>query len=152
MEAAAELEQLAAERQIGRQIVRFGRAMDDRDWSTLHEILLADATADLGTGMLEGSDTIIGLIRSYLEACGATQHLVGSMIIDVTGDVASSQTYVRDLHLGAKERQHLIFSTLGDYHDRWERHGTLWRIRHRKKINRGQVGTLEVFAMDGPTT
>jgi hypothetical protein len=148
-----QLEALLAERDIARQIVRFGRAMDDRDWAALRGILFDDATADLGTGPLRGSDAIIDLIRSFLSACGTTQHFVGSMLVDVDGDgeTATSKAYVRDLHLGTGPREHLAFSTLGDYHDRWERDGSTWRIRERTKLNRAQVGTLEVFGIDDPS-
>lgn len=150
MDPSAQLDEVIAERAIGRQIVRFGRAMDDRDWQALANILSADATADLGTGTLEGPKAIIALIRSYLETCGTTQHFVGSMLVDVTGEIATSRAYVRDLHLGSDGREDLFFSTLGDYHDRWQRQGDSWRLRHRTKVNRGQVGTLEVFDVNGP--
>lgn len=149
MEATAQLEVLVARQAIHDQIVRFGRAMDDRDWGVLEEILSVDATAELGTGLLEGPGAIIALIRSYLEVCGTTQHFVGSVLIDVTGETATSRAYVRDLHLGAAGRDGLLFSTLGDYHDRWQRQDDSWRLRHRTKLNRGQVGTLEVFGANG---
>jgi len=137
---------LLAERDVARQLVRFARAMDERDWATLREILFDDATADLGTGTLSGSDALIALIRRYLDACGPTQHLLGSILVDVDGDEATSRAYVRDVHLGVGDRAHLTFSTLSDYHDRWERDGDRWRLRHRTKHNRAQLGSMEVFA------
>src|SRR5262249_5276817 len=130
-----QLDVLVAERDIARQIVRFGRAMDDRDWAALREIMFDDTTADLRTGPLQGSDAIVALIDSFLSECGTTQHFVGSMVIDVDGDSATSRAYVRDLHLGAGARAHLTFSTLGDYHDTWERDGSTWRMRNRTKLN-----------------
>jgi len=45
-----DLETLIAERDIGRAIHRFARAMDERDWAALDTVLLEDATADLGMG------------------------------------------------------------------------------------------------------
>jgi hypothetical protein len=122
--------------------------MDERDWTTLGEILFDDATADFGTGLLRGRQAIIEVIQSYLLACGATQHFIGSVLIDVDGKAATSRAYVRDVHIGNEERAHLEFSTLGDYHDRRERSDDSWRIRHRLKHNRANLGTLEVFRMD----
>ena len=57
--------------------------MDEREWGVLEGIMFEDATADVGTGVLSGSGAIIGVIRSHLDACGPTQHLLGSIMVDV---------------------------------------------------------------------
>ncbi|NKZ80532.1 nuclear transport factor 2 family protein [Rhodococcus hoagii] len=75
------LEILLAEREITRGVVRFARAMDDRDWPVLHDIMLPDATADLGTGTLHGPGEVEAAIRSFLDDCGPTQHLLGNMLM-----------------------------------------------------------------------
>jgi hypothetical protein len=139
---------LLAERAIARQIVRFARAMDDRDWDTIREIVMEDATSDVGTGPLEGAEQLIEVMEMFLSACGATQHLIGSVLVDVDGVTATSRAYVRDVHLGSGEASDLTFSTIGDYHDTWERVGDDWRMRSRTKHNRGQIGTLAVFGID----
>jgi hypothetical protein len=145
-----DVDELRAERDIERQLVRFARAMDDRRWDVLAEILFEDATGDYGAGTVSGGDAIIGLIRSFLEACGPTQHLLGSIEVDVNGRTATSRAYVSDVHLGVGDRGHLSYSTLGDYHDRWEHDGAQWRLRHRTKHHRGQVGTMAVFGVADP--
>jgi hypothetical protein len=43
-EDAQRFESMIAERDIARQLVRFARAMDERDWATLRSIMLDDAT------------------------------------------------------------------------------------------------------------
>jgi SnoaL-like domain len=91
--------------------------MDDRDWTTLARIIADDAIDDLGSGRLEGGAAIIDLIRGYLDHCGPTQHLLGNVLVDVTGATAVSMAYVHDLHLSTREPQ-TAFHTLGDYHDR----------------------------------
>ena len=78
-----ELRMLLAEREIARAVVRFARAMDDREWAVLHEVMLPDATADLGTGTLRGPAEVVAVIRSFLDGCGPTQHLLGNMLVDV---------------------------------------------------------------------
>jgi hypothetical protein len=140
-----DMETLLAEREIAWQLARFSRAMDERDWPALRDIMFDDTTADMGSGPLAGSEAIVGLIRTYLDACGPTQHLLGSILVSVEGDHGTSRAYVHDMHLGAGDRAHLTFFTLGDYHDRWERDGARWRLRHRQKLNHASVGTLEVF-------
>jgi hypothetical protein len=143
-----DIEILLAERAIARQIVRFGRAMDDRDWETIREITYDDVESDVGTGPLHGVEPLIQVMDGFLSACGVTQHFVGSILIDVNGSTATSRAYVRDMHLGVGDRSELTFSTIGDYHDSWERQGESWRMRRRVKHNRGQIGTLAVFGME----
>ncbi|WP_349307254.1 nuclear transport factor 2 family protein [Rhodococcus sp. IEGM 1379] len=145
-----DLETLLAEREIARAITRFARAMDDREWEELHAILLPDATAELGTGTLHGPAEVEALIRSFLDDCGPTQHLLGNMLIDVNGTTATSRTYVSDLHLGVGDRAGISFSTLGDYHDRWRRVDGTWRMSHRTKKMRGTTGSIEVLG-SGPS-
>lgn len=142
-----DLQTLLAEREITHALIRFARAMDERDWDVLRTILVDDATSDVGTGPLEGSEALIACIRSYLDACGRTQHLLGNILVDVTGDEAVSKAYVSDMHLSADPDSELTFATLGDYHDRWQRIDGTWRMVHRTKLNRGVVGSFAVFGM-----
>jgi hypothetical protein len=132
------------ERGIERELIRFARAMDDRQWIDLERILTEDAVGDFGTGRVVGAAAIVELIRGFLDNCGVTQHLLGNVLIDVDGDSASSLAYVQDLHL-SRSNPDLAFHTLGDYHDRWQRIEGRWRLVERIKDNRGTVGTLEVF-------
>ncbi|KUI04026.1 nuclear transport factor 2 family protein [Mycobacterium sp. IS-3022] len=135
------LQRLLDERYIERALYNAARAMDEHDWTAVGEVFAEDATGDLGTGPLVGGAAIVALIRSYLDACGPTQHLLGNMIVDVVGDTAVSRAYVHDLHLSADRSER--FYTMGDYHDRWERRAGRWRIIERIKVNRAHVGSLE---------
>jgi hypothetical protein len=110
------------------------------------EILADDAHGDFGTGRLDGAAAIIDLIRGYLDNCGATQHLLGNVLVDVHGDSAVSRAYIRDVHLDSTNAPDTRFYTIGDYHDTWQRRPDgSWRLVERIKANRGYVGTLEVF-------
>ncbi|WP_328355232.1 nuclear transport factor 2 family protein [Mycobacterium sp. NBC_00419] len=140
------LAQLRDERAIERALILFARAMDDRDWTTMAQILTDDAEADLGTGRLTGSTAIIALIRGFLDTCGPTQHLLGNVIVDVAGDLATSRAYIRDVHLDSTADPSVRFYTLGDYRDTWSRAGDgCWRLIERIKVNRAYVGPLEIF-------
>lgn len=139
------LEMLLAERDIARTLYAFARAMDERDWSALDAILAADATADYGLGPLEGRGAIVAFMRSFLDKCGPTQHLLANLVIDVHGPRAASRCYVSDLHVGAGEKSHLIFSTLGEYGDDWRRVDGRWWIVRRRKLNRAHLGDISVL-------
>lgn len=136
---------LLAEREIQRSLVAIARAMDERNWDALRHLLLAEATADLGSGMISGREAIVDFIRGFLDACGPTQHLLGNVLIDVSGDTASSRSYVSDMHIGRGDRARLTFSTLGDYHDRWRRVDGGWRLSHRTKLNHATLGDVSIF-------
>lgn len=137
---------LLAERDIVRALAAFARAMDERDWAALDEVLTEDATGDFGAGgLIRGRAAMVALMRSFLDACGPTQHLVGNVVVDVEGDAARSRCYVCDMHVGAGDRAHLTLRSLGEYHDRWRRIDGRWRMVHRTKLNHALVGTLDVL-------
>ncbi|HLS82995.1 MAG TPA: nuclear transport factor 2 family protein [Steroidobacter sp.] len=140
-----DLEILIAERAIARAIYRFARAMDERDWAALDGVLVEEASADLGMGVVTGRAAIVAFIRSFLDECGPTQHLIGNLLIDVDGDRASSRCYVSDVHKGVGDKAQLTFSTLGEYHDSWQRRDGEWLMTHRCKRNRAHLGSIEVL-------
>lgn len=145
MESAA-LMLLLDERAIERALILFARAMDERDWAAMERILSEDAEGDFGTGRVTGRSAVIGVVRGYLDHCGVTQHLLGNVVIDVSGDRATSRAYIRDVHLDSTNDPATRMYTLGDYRDAWRRTADgSWQLIERVKINRGFVGTLEVF-------
>lgn len=144
---SAGLQLLLAERDIARLLARVARAMDERDWVVLDEIIEDDARADFGLGLVTGRAAIVAVMRSFLDACGPTQHLLGNLTIEIEGDEARSRCYVSDLHLGQADKAHLTLQTLGEYQDRWQRRTGRWWLIERIKLNRAHVGT---FAVLGP--
>jgi hypothetical protein len=145
--AIAELGILRAERAIARALAGIARAMDERRWEAFDALVAADATADFGLGLVTGRSAIVTFIRSFLDDCGPTQHLLGNLVVDVArnGIDAQSRCYVSDMHVGAGDKAHLTFSTLGEYHDRWSRRGDAWWLVHRTKLNRAHLGSICVL-------
>ena len=144
------LQMLLAEREIARALAGFARAMDERNWPGLADIMIADATADMGTGPVEGRDAVVAIMRSFLDECGPTQHLLGNIVIDVDGHEAASRCYVSDMHLGVADKTGKTFSTIGEYHDRWRRIDGKWWMVHRKKLSRALIGEIGVLG-SGPS-
>ena len=143
----ATLESLLAEREIAHQLARIARAMDERAWEALDALIDAQASADLGTGRIVGRPALIALMRSFLDDCGPTQHLLGNLTVEVSGTEAQSRCYVADLHLGRGANAHLSFQTLGEYRDRWQLRAGSWWLTERIKVNRAHLGS---FAVLGP--
>ena len=140
-----DLQTLLDERAIEQQLYRFARAMDSRDWDTLAAICSPDIVAEFGTGEVRGSEAVVELIRSYLDNCGVTQHLLGNVLVSVEGDSARSEAYVADLHLSRQTESGDYFRTLGNYSDRWQRVDGDWRLAERRKDNRALMGSMDVF-------
>lgn len=139
------LQELLAERDIQHQLVAFARAMDDRDWEAIERITAEDMRADFGTGEVIGRKEVIAYMRSFLDNCGTTQHFVGNFSIDVNGDMATSESYVSDMHLGKDPEDGETFRTLGNYSDTWQQVNGNWLMTRRIKDNRAVIGSLEVF-------
>lgn len=140
-----DLQTLLDERAIYRQLCRFAEAMDQREWAWIDEVMLEDAQGDYGIGRRFSRAAIVAEMRSFLDDCGPTQHLLANVIIDVDGDSATSSAYVADMHVGRGDRSHLTFRTLGSYRDRWVRTDAGWRIAERVKFNNAHVGDISVL-------
>ena len=134
------------ERDIYRNIVLIARAMDERNWDDITNLALPDATGDFGNGALSTAAEIVALLRRFLDECGPTQHLIGNVIIDVSGDTATSRAYVADMHLGTGGLAGEYFRTLGDYHDTWVRTADGWKLSNRTKRHNGLMGNSEILA------
>ena len=139
---------LLDERAIHFQLCAIARAMDDREWSQLIDILTDDVTGDLGDGhAIEGQADFLATLQKYLGNCGPTQHLLGNLVVSIDGDSAMSACYVRDVHQGREGCEHLFLSTSGEYRDQWRRTAGLWRLSHRTKINFLMDGSLEALGV-----
>lgn len=136
---------LLEERAIQRQLVAFARAMDNRDWTSIASICTPDICADFGTGEVTGRDTVISFMRSFLDHCGTTQHMLGNFVIDIHGDTANSECYVADMHLSSSGNDDVSFRTLGNYSDSWVKAGGDWKLARRVKDNRAVIGSMDVF-------
>nr|WP_196809618.1 nuclear transport factor 2 family protein [Nocardia sp. 348MFTsu5.1] len=134
------------ERDIYRNIVLIARAMDERNWGAIENLAVLDATGDFGDGAVSSAAEIVELLRRYLDDCGPTQHLIGNVVIDVSGATATSRAYVADIHLGVGDLEGQYFRTLGDYHDTWVRTAGGWKLTDRTKHHSGMMGNIAILA------
>lgn len=143
-----DVEQLLAEREIYRNLVKLSCAMDERDWASIEQITIEDIESDVGLGVQRGRGLLIATLRQFLDVCGKTQHMLGNVLIDVDGNTATSQAYVADLHVGKGAKRDLTFRTLGVYNDDWVKVDDAWLLSRRIKRNRETIGSMDVFAVD----
>ncbi|MFI9411267.1 nuclear transport factor 2 family protein [Nocardia gamkensis] len=103
----------------------YAYALDERAWPQLDDVFADEAVARYAGPdgpLLEGRPAIIEAIRSFLDDCGPTQHLLGNHLIELDHDMARSKCKARVAHYGAGDRSSLIpYECFGIYHDELRR-------------------------------
>jgi len=125
---------------------RFARILDGREWDTVSDVFADDVTFNYGDGQeRKGIDAMTEQFSRFLDACGPSQHLLGSIQVTVDGDKGLSRAYVQARHQGAGDKAHLYLDSNGEYIDRWERRPEGWRIVRRDvnwHMNKGDFSVL----------
>ncbi len=76
-------------------LVRYARAIDNRDWALLRTCFTDDVSADYGDiGRWQGVDDLTAFMVDAHAGMGPTQHLLSNFIVEVSGDRADCVTYV----------------------------------------------------------
>lgn len=150
-DAAAELAALRAERAVRDGLARFARVLDGKDWAALGEVFAADVSFDYGLGEKSGMAALTDNMRRFLDRCGPSQHLIGSIVVEIDPGAtrAVSRAYVQARHQRRDDPQGPVFDTNGDYHDRWELRPEGWRIVRRDALwhtHSGDPGVLHPAA------
>ena len=141
MSSAITLQALLDEREIIRGLSRFARILDNKQWDRLGDVFADDLSFDYGTGGDQyGMAALTTNMRRFLDHCGGTQHLIGSILVDVDGDRATSRSYVQARHQRVDDPAGPIFDSNGEYVDQWERRAEGWRIVRRDAIWAAHTG------------
>jgi len=120
------------ERTILNTLGDFSRIIDRKQWARINEVFAADVTFNYGDGLeQEGTDALYQQFTKYHNRCNATQHLLGSIQLELSGDTAVTRAYVQARHQGKDDKVTLFFDTNGEYTDRWQRRPEGWRIVRR---------------------
>jgi len=131
----SDIQTLLDEREIIRGLSRFARVLDGKQWDRLTDIFADDVAFHYGSaGEEHGLDALRATMRRFLDRCGGTQHLIGSILVDVDGDTAVSRAYVQARHQRPDDPAGPIFDSNGEYVDRWERRAEGWRIVRRDAL------------------
>ena len=143
------LEILLAIRDIQAAHSRYARALDERNWALLDTIFAPDVQADYGSGEFrtDGRAALVAMIRSHLDGCGPTQHLLGTPDVEVQGNQASSCIYVRASHRGLGAKSDLTYEALGEYRAQWRRTQVGWRAARWDLRVSLELGTREVLGL-----
>lgn len=114
-------------------LIRYATVLDRRDWPALDQVFLEDAvTVYHGLGQYEGLEAITEVIRTFLEACGPTQHIMTNIRVDLDGDEADAKCYLQATHAGSGDFVGKKMTMWGEYSDRLVAGPDGWRIRRRE--------------------
>jgi ketosteroid isomerase-like protein len=110
----------------------FARILDRKQWTRVGEVFADDIAFNYGDGQeQQGIAALREEFTKYHDYCGAAQHLLGSIQLELNEDEAVTRSYVQARHQGKGDKAHLFFDTSGEYTDRWERRANGWRIVRR---------------------
>lgn len=144
------LQMLLDERDIHRGLAQFARIADTKRFDCLTDVFADGVQFDYGSGQVEhGIAALRTLLSRHLDRCGGTQHLIGSVLVDVDGDHAVSRAYVQARHQRVGDFVGPVFDSNGEYTDRWERRREGWRIVHRRAEWSVNTGEPTILAEDG---
>lgn len=140
-----DLQRLFDEAAVRDVAARYCWALDTLDRAMLETVFLPDATAKLGNAhLLEGIDAIWGRIHAALGNLTVSQHLIGSQLVEVTGDTATQRCYLHAQHVREGTEGGTQYIVAGTYIDRLERTPAGWRIRHRDLTVQWTSGNVRV--------
>lgn len=126
--------ELFFERQaISDLLIRYGRALDDRDWEKLETCFLPDAVAIYGEEFppCEGFKAILETVRFALEKLDGSQHIITNHEMKIDGDTAHTHCYLHAQHKreGTPGGDYLTIG--GSYIDEIVKTPDGWKIKKR---------------------
>jgi 3-phenylpropionate/cinnamic acid dioxygenase small subunit len=142
------LRELLDLREIEALLARYASSLDARDWPRLASCFSDDAVVEYGglLGPCEGPDAVVAACRSALEPLDASQHLIGTIEIELAGDVARAQCALQAQHVRRGCEGGSNFLIGGQYRDELTRTPRGWRIRRRTLVVSWQDGNPRVVA------
>ncbi len=125
---------------IADRMYRYARATDWYEPERHRDVFTDDCVfASPHSGDLRGVDAVVEWMDTVLARFDATQHLIGNISIDFTGDdEATAVSYVQAWHRHVDPDRGDDLVLWGEYHDRWVRSPDGWRIAVRRVHAAGQ--------------
>ncbi len=138
------MDSVEIEAEITELLIAYTVALDGKNWSGLDEVFHPDITVDYaGMFRLEGRERAVEMIRSMLETCGPTQHMISNYRIELDGNRARSRCYVCAIHSGrGLINRFMHFTMHGEYRDELLRTEQGWRVTRRELHVSHRRGTM----------
>ena len=127
------LDDLVAKQAIQEALARYCRGIDRCDIRPLQSAFWPEAMVNYGSRD-ENAWAWCEQVVSALKAMERTQHAIGNILIELTGETASAETYCRAYHEVAGDGGPREMMVGGRYLDRFERRDGEWRIMRRRYV------------------
>lgn len=127
----AKLQQMMDHHDIRQILIRYCRGIDRLDKNLISSVYHANAKDNHGSFQGDGAAFTIHVVDALREHTEATTHTLGQSSISVTGNSASSETYVLASHRREADGQTYIDVFAGRYVDKLERQEGRWGIVER---------------------
>ena len=138
------------ERTLTNKLGDFARILDARLWERLDTVFSKNVKFDYadGNGEQEGIAALTQQFRSFLDSCGPSQHLLGSIQIEEGAEkgLLITRCYVQARHQGKGQKEQSFFDSNGEYIDEWRQEDAGWRIVNRRVrwlILQGDMSVLQ---------
>ena len=129
-------------------LARYCRALDDHEWEIVAGCFVPEAVFRHPGGAADGAEAIVARARAALTPLSASQHLLGTIVIDlgVDGDTdrATCSSYFQAQHVGEGTEGGDQYLIAGTYRDELVRTGDGWRISRRHQTYRWRAGNRAV--------
>ena len=139
-------QELADRAEIQDVIVRYGWAIDTKDWALLDTCFTADAYVDYSSnpgGKVGPYPEIRAWVAKVMKAFPVTQHLMSNVDIKLDGDRATVRTMVTNPQGAATREGPLHFFFVGArYDDEFVRTPDGWKIAQRVETTQWFQGSL----------
>ena len=139
-------QQLSDRAEINDVIVRYGWAIDTKDWALLDTCFTADAHVDYSSnpgGKVGPYKEVRGWLEKVMKAFPVTQHLMSNVDIALDGDRATVRTMVTNPQGAATREGPLHFFFVGArYDDQFVRTADGWKIANRVETTLWFQGSL----------
>jgi ketosteroid isomerase-like protein len=126
-------------------LVRCALAQDRHDWDAVAGCFQPDAVYVHPKGRLDGAAAIAERSRAALGALDASQHLIGSIQIEVSGNTARATSYFHAQHVRAGAPGGDLYVISGTYADDLEYRDGVWRISQRQQTYAARWGNPAVI-------
>lgn len=131
--------------EIANVLARVAITQDDHDWDGHMACFVPDVRYVHPKGELSGATAVAERARKALEPLDASQHLLGTIVIEVDGDTAESSTYFIAQHVRAAAPGGATFWIAGTYRDSWVRRDGRWLIAERLQTYSWRDGNPDVI-------
>ena len=112
---------------------RFARGLDRVDRALIESCFHPDGVDDHGF-YKAGAKDFCDWVMEQLEKFDASQHVIGTQNVEVTGDKAACESYFVAIHLMPSPDGPKELTVAGRYLDQMEKHEGEWKIKLRRCV------------------